>query len=70
MCLNEIELPGVNFTNVLQAAFMLVDPKSAKKQLELTVFFALLGPASVKAAHKMLMKLTYGFKKYELKRLL
>ena len=29
-----------------------------KKQLELTVFFALLGSASVKAARKMLVKFT------------
>ena len=49
---------GVNFNNVLPAAFTLADPKSAKKQLDLTVFFALLGSACVKAAHIMLMKLT------------
>ena len=30
----------------------------AKKVLELTVFFALLGSASIKAARKMLVKLT------------
>ena len=37
---------------------MLADPKSAKKLLDLTVFFALLVSAGVKAAHRMLMKLT------------
>ena len=48
--------PGVNFTNILQAAFTRADPKSAKKLLNLTVYFALLGPARVKAARRMLVK--------------
>ena len=39
----------------LQAAVMLADPKSAKKLLDLAVFFALLGSAHVKAARKMLV---------------
>ena len=52
--------PGVNFTNILQAAFMHADPKSAIKLLNLTVFFALLGSAHVKAAHRTLVKLTPG----------
>ena len=34
--------------------------RKRKKQLELTVFFALLGSASEKAARKMLVKLTPG----------
>ena len=50
--------PGVNFTNVLRAAFTPADPKSGKKLLNLTVFFALSGSASVKAARRTLMKLT------------
>ena len=37
---------------------MPTDPESAKKLLELTVFFALLGYARIKAALKMLVKLT------------
>ena len=41
--------PGVNFINVLLAAFTHEDPERAKKQLNLTVFFALLGSARVKA---------------------
>jgi len=45
---------SVDFTNVLRKAFMRADPKSPKN----TVFFALLGSAPVKAACKMLMKLT------------
>ena len=51
-------IPGVNFTNILQAAFTRADPKSAIKLLNLTVFFALLGSASVKAARRTLVKLT------------
>jgi len=50
--------PGINFTNILFKAFTLKDPKSAKKTDYLTVFFALLGSASVKASRKMLVKLT------------
>ena len=42
----------------LRTAFRHADPESAKKQLDLTVFFALLGSASVKAARRMLMKVT------------
>ena len=49
--------PGVNFTNVIRAAFTRADPKSAKKLLKLTVFFVLLGSARVKAAGRMLVKL-------------
>jgi len=43
---------GVNFTNVLRAAFALADPKSAKGTVKLSVFFVLLGSARVKAAQK------------------
>jgi len=39
---------GVNFTNILFAAFMRPDPKSAKKNDGLTMFFALLGSADIK----------------------
>jgi len=46
---------GVNFTNNLQAAFTRADPKSTKKTDNLTVFFALSGPAHTKAARRMLM---------------
>ena len=49
---------GVNFTNVLRAAFTRADPKSAKKLLNLTVFFALLGSLRGKAARRTLVKLT------------
>ena len=51
-------LPGVNFTNVLRAAFTRTDPKSAIKLLNLTVFHVLLGSARVKAACRMMVKLT------------
>jgi len=51
---------GVNFTNILRTAFTNADPKSRKKTDGLTVFFALLGSAHIKAAHKMLVKSTQG----------
>ena len=57
-------IAGVNFTNVLQAAFTPADPKSGKKLLNLTVFFALSGSAGVKAARRTLMKLTPGDREY------
>ena len=50
--------PWVNFTNILRAAFTRADPQSAKKLLNLTVFFALLGSGRVKAACRTLVKLT------------
>jgi len=50
--------PGVNLTNVLRTAFMLVDPKSIKNTVKLSVSF--LGSASVKAVHRTLMKLSSG----------
>jgi len=40
---------GVNFTNVLQAAFMLSDPESTKKLLDLTVFFYAFGICAFKS---------------------
>ena len=50
--------PGVNFTNVLRAAFTRADLKSAIKLLNLTVFFAILGSTCVKAPCRTLVKLT------------
>jgi len=43
---------GVNFTNLLHAAFMLIDPKSAKNTVKPSVIFALLGSARIKAERK------------------
>ena len=48
----------VNFTNVLRAAFKRADPKSAKKTVNSSSFCALGISARVKAAHRMLVKLT------------
>ena len=48
----------VNFINILQAAVTHADPEIAKKLLDLTVFFALLVSALLKAARRMLVKLT------------
>ena len=45
--------PGVNFTNILCAAFTHADPKSAKKTSQLKQLFALLGSAGIKAACKL-----------------
>ncbi len=52
---------GVSFIIILQAAFTPTDPESAKKTDILTVFFALSGSDWVKAARKMLMKLSTGW---------
>jgi len=52
--------PGVNFINILRVAFACADPESSKKTENLTVFFALLGSAPLKAACRALMKLTPG----------
>ena len=49
---------GINFTNILRAAFRCADPKSTKKTVKLSSFFALLGSAPAKAAHRMWVKLT------------
>jgi hypothetical protein len=49
---------GVNFTNILRAAFTCTNPKSIKKTDGLTVFFALLGSTNGKAARKILVKST------------
>jgi hypothetical protein len=51
---------GVNFIKILWKVFTHVDPTSAKKTYKLTVFFALLGSAHVKAVCRTLMKLTAG----------
>ena len=47
--------PGVNFINVFTSSFY---KHRSQKLLNLTVFFALSGSAHVKAARKMLVKLT------------
>jgi hypothetical protein len=43
---------GVNFANVLCAVFTQVDPKSAKRQLQLNYLFVLMGSRGVKALSK------------------
>ena len=52
VCEREIERSGVNFTNILHAAFMHPDPKSAKKDSQVKQLFDLLEPMCVKAVHK------------------
>jgi len=54
-------ISGVNFINAFTKSFYeRANPKSAKKTVKLTVFFALLGLSHSKAAHRTLMKLTPG----------
>ena len=48
----------VNFTNIICTAFTCADPKSAKRQSSQSAFCA-FGTARVKAARKMLVKLTW-----------
>ena len=51
---------GDNFINVLQAVFMPADTKSTNKTVKSSSFFALSRSASVKTAHRALVKLTLG----------
>jgi hypothetical protein len=44
--------PGVDFTNVLGAAFTKEDPINAKRHWWLDCLFALLGSSQLQAAHK------------------
>ncbi len=48
----------VDFINVQITAFMLVGPKSVRIQSSSQYLFTLLGSRNVKAARRMLMKLT------------
>ena len=50
--------PWVNFINVFTSYFYAHRSRKRIKLLELTVVFAILGSSRVKAAHKMLVKLT------------
>jgi len=50
-CLSLLPSHGVNFINILRAAFARKNPKSEKKSDNLTVFFALLGRKLMKLAH-------------------
>ncbi len=52
--------PGVDSTNILHAAFAHAHPIGAKRQSSHQRLFVLLGSACVKAASKMLVKLTLG----------
>ena len=54
------EIQGLISPTCLWVAFTHEDPRKRKKLLEMIVFFALLGSACVKAACKMMVKLTPG----------
>jgi len=56
----------VHFTNILCSAFKSANLKSAKKTDGLTVFFALFGSESAKAANKILMKLTADLPNFQI----
>ena len=43
---------GVNFTNILFAAYTRVDPNSGIKDSQVKQLFALLGSVCIKAVHK------------------
>jgi len=61
---NQVKLrltPGVNFTNILQAALTCSDPESAKKTVKLSVFIEHSVSACIKGESKTLMKLTPDF---------
>jgi len=49
---------GLNFINVLCAAFTSAYPISIKKTVKLSIFFTLLGSTNVKASRITLAKLT------------
>jgi len=52
-----VERPGVNFINILCAAFMHSDTKSIEIQSSCQYLFTLLQSALIKAAQKILIKL-------------
>jgi hypothetical protein len=52
--------PGVDFPNILRTAFAHADPKSAKKYSQAVSSFFDFEIWGVKAAYKMLAKLTPG----------
>jgi len=58
--LNNESPSGVNFINIFCKAFIRADPKSVKWYWWLDWVLTLSGSACVKAAHRMLMKLTLG----------
>jgi len=52
---------GVNFIKILLTALTRADPKSAKNNVKLYVFFVLSGSGRAKAACRALMKLNLNF---------
>jgi len=55
---------GVDFTNVLRAAFTSADPKSAQRHWWPDGLFAVLGSVHKKTTHKTLVKPTIGVPSY------
>jgi len=56
-----LKIFGVDFINVLRAAFAHVDPKSGKRYWEFDWILTLTGYTHVKAVHRTLMKLRPGW---------
>jgi hypothetical protein len=55
---------GLHFINVLRTAFTPLVPQSVRTQSSRQYLFTLLGPTTVKAVRRTLMKLTPGFPRY------
>jgi len=55
-----ISTPGVNFINVILAAFTRANPESVQIQSSRQYHLRLLGSAHIKAVYRMLMKLSPG----------
>ncbi len=53
-----VQKTGLDFINVLRTAFTPVVPQSVRTQSSCQYLFTLLGPTSVKAVRRTLMKLT------------
>ena len=57
--------PGVNFTNILRAAFIHTDHKKCKKDSQVKQLLALFGSACVNAVHKHIDEIDPRFRKHE-----
>jgi len=58
MCYRTEKQAGVNFINIFCTAFTPVVPQSVRTQSSRQYLFTLLGPTSVKAVRRTLMKLS------------
>jgi len=56
----KVRPPGVNFINILCAAFVCADPESENRKVKLLVVFLLLESSCTKTARRTSMKLIPG----------